>query len=100
MSSTPPAPTSTPPSARQHSAGAFDIRNIIGIVIGTYGVILLVMGAFFSTPDQLAKAGGLHANLIAGVVMVVVAAVFFTWSRLRPIKVPTTTAPPEPTVGS
>ncbi|WP_407345215.1 hypothetical protein [Pengzhenrongella phosphoraccumulans] len=80
--------SSTPKSTSQHTAGAFDIRNIIGIVIGIYGVILLVMGAFFATPDQLDKAGGLHANLIAGIVMVVVSAAFFTWSRQRPIEVP------------
>ncbi|RYV51117.1 hypothetical protein [Pengzhenrongella frigida] len=87
--------STTPKSAGQHSAGAFDIRNIIGIVIGTYGVILLAMGAFFSSPEQLEKSGGLHANLIAGFVMVVVAAVFFTWSHLRPIEVPVTPAPKE-----
>jgi len=89
--------SSTPKSPSQHTAGAFDIRNIIGIVIGIYGVILLVMGAVFATPDQLEKAGGLHANLIAGIVMVVVSAIFFTWSHQRPIQVPVapTSAPSE-----
>lgn len=89
--------SSTPKSTKARTAGAFDIRNIIGIVLGTYGVILTVMGLFFSSPEQLDKAGGLHANLIAGIVLVLVAAVFFTWTRLRPLVVPVT-PPPAPDV--
>ena len=86
--------SSTPKSTGKQTAGAFDIRNIIGIVIGTYGVILLVLALFFSSPAQLDKSGGLNANLIAGIVMTVAAAVFFTWSRLRPTEVPPTEVPP------
>jgi len=84
--------SSTPKSTGKKTAGAFDIRNIIGIVIGTYGVILLVMGLFFSSQAQLDKSGGLHANVIAGILMALVAAVFFTWSHLRPVVVPVAAA--------
>jgi len=80
--------SSTPRSTGKQTAGAFDIRNIIGIVIGIYGVILLVMGLFFSSQAQLDKSGGLHANVIAGVLMIVVSAIFFTWSHVRPVVVP------------
>ena len=31
---------------RRHTAGALDIRNIIGGLLSVYGVILLVMGLF------------------------------------------------------
>ena len=78
--------SSTPKSTGKQTAGAFDIRNIIGIVIGIYGVILLVMGLFFSSQAQLNKSGGLHANVIAWVLMVVVSAIFFTWSVSEPPK--------------
>jgi len=85
--------SSTPKSTKARTAGAFDIRNIIGIVDGTFGVILAVMGLFFSSPAQLDKAGGLRANLIAGIAMILVAAVFFTWTRMRPLVVPVAPKP-------
>ena len=85
--------SSTPKSTGKQNAGAFDIRNIIGIVIGTYGVILLVLALFFSSPAQLDKSDGLNANLIAGIVLTVVGAVFLTWTRLRPLVVPVTPQP-------
>ncbi len=82
--------------SENQTAGAFDIRNIIGIVIGVFGVILVVVGLFFSPADELAKSGGIRANLLAGIVMVVVAAVFIAWSLLRPVVVPVAPTPKEP----
>jgi hypothetical protein len=77
------------PDARRrerHTAGAFDIRNFIGALLGLYGVILLLMGLF---GDQaLDKTGGVNANLYAGIGLVVVSAVFILWARLKPIVVP------------
>jgi hypothetical protein len=35
----------------------------------------------------MTKTGGVNANLWAGIVMVVVAAAFAAWSRIRPIVV-------------
>ena len=69
----------------QHTAGAFDIRNIIGGLIGLYGVILTLMGIFGD--KELNKTGGVNANLWAGLAMLVFAASFALWSRLRPIVV-------------
>lgn len=73
-------------SGRRHTAGLLDIRNIIGTLIGAYGVILALMGLFADqAPD---KTGDVNANLWAGLVMIVVGLVFVTWARLRPVVVP------------
>jgi hypothetical protein len=68
------------------TAGAFDIRNIIGLLLGIYGVVLLLAG-FFLDPEE-GKTGGVNANLWTGLGLAVAAAVFLTWARLRPIVVP------------
>ncbi len=68
-------------------AGAFDIRNFIGMLIGIYGVVL-VLAAIFDSEAGLAKTDGVQINLWAGIGMVVTALVFFTWARLRPVVVP------------
>jgi hypothetical protein len=72
-------------SGRQ-TAGALDIRNIIGGLIGVYGVILLLMGIFGD--EETDKTGGWNANLWAGIVLAVFGAIFILWARLRPVVVP------------
>ncbi len=67
-------------------AGLFDIRVIIGVLIGLYGLIILLTGLFVSDA-QLAKADGLNINVYAGIGMLVVAAGFIAWARVRPIVV-------------
>ncbi len=73
-------------SEKRHTAGALDIRNIIGGLLGVYGVILVLMGLFGD--KELDKTGDVNANLWAGLAMVVVGLVFLAWARLRPIRVP------------
>lgn len=73
--------------AGKKTAGAFDIRNIIGGLLGVYGLILLGMAAF--GPLEEDKTGGINANLWAGLVLVVAAIVFLSWARLRPVRVET-----------
>jgi len=73
-------------STGRHTAGALDIRNIIGALLGAYGVILLLMGIFGDTESD--KTGDVNANLWAGIALVVVSAIFLTWARLRPVVVP------------
>jgi hypothetical protein len=68
------------------TAGALDVRNIIGTLLGVYGVILVVLGIF--SDSTAAKTGDVNANLYAGLGLVVGAAVFLVWARLRPIVVP------------
>ena len=70
----------------QHTAGAFDIRNIIGGLIGVYGVILTLMGLFGD--QELDKTGDVNANLWAGLVMLVIGVAFLAWARIRPVVVP------------
>ena len=71
---------------RHHVAGAFDIRNVIGALLGIYGVIMVVTGLVSN--EAPAKTGQLHADLWAGIVLLVVAVVFVVWARVRPVAVP------------
>ncbi|WP_193612427.1 hypothetical protein [Nocardioides lijunqiniae] len=73
-------------SERKHQAGAFDIRNIIGGLIGVYGVILTLMGLFGDPETE--KTGGPNANLWAGLIMLAVGLAFIAWARIRPVVVP------------
>jgi len=66
---------------------AFDIRTIIGALLGIYGVILVLMGIFASDSD-LEGGDGSSTNLFTGIVLLVVAAFFLIWVRLRPLLVP------------
>ena len=68
------------------TAGALDVRNIIGTLMAVYGAILVVMGIF--SDSTAPKAGDVNANLYAGLGLLAVAAVFLIWARLRPIVVP------------
>jgi drug/metabolite transporter (DMT)-like permease len=70
-----------------HRAGLFDIRMIIGLLLGIYGVVLVVT-SFFTSQEQLDKADGVDVNLWTGIGLLVAAAVFAVWTRLRPIVVP------------
>ncbi len=78
---------------QKHTAGALDIRNIIGGLLGVYGVILVLMGIFGD--KELDKTGDVNANLWAGLAMMVASAVFLTWARLKPIVVPDHVDPPD-----
>ncbi len=75
-------------TGRTRTAGAFDMRNFIAGLIGIYGVVLVVYGIVGSSDAQAAKSDGVNINLWAGIGMVVVAAVFVLWARLRPVVVP------------
>ena len=72
-------------SNARHSAGAFDIRNVIAALFGFYGIVLIVMGIFADSPADRARTGDVNANLWAGIAMAVVAVVFVVWTRLRPV---------------
>lgn len=76
----------TSASSERHSAGLLDIRNIIGGLLATYGVILTLMGIFGD--KELEKTGGVNANLWAGLALLAVGIAFIAWARLRPVVVP------------
>ena len=73
------------------TAGAFDVRNIIGGLLTIYGVILVVLGLFASTEPASPEApagSDVNANLWAGLAILVVGLAFIAWWRLKPIAVP------------
>ena len=53
-------------SATRHQAGWFDIRNVIGLLMLIYGVVLILMGLFFTTDADKAKTDDINANLWTG----------------------------------
>jgi hypothetical protein len=70
----------------RQTAGIYDIRNVIGGLIGLYGVILTLMGIFGDQERE--KTGDVNANLWAGLAMLAFGIVFMLWARLRPVVVP------------
>ncbi|WP_069163460.1 hypothetical protein [Nocardia altamirensis] len=66
----------------------FDIRTIVGALLGSYGIILIVTGLVNDTAAEEAKTGGINVNLWAGIGMGVVALLFIAWVVLRPVAVP------------
>lgn len=70
------------------TAGAFDVRSIIGLLLTSYGVILTAMGLFADLDED--RTGGVNANLWAGLALLAVGIGFLAWARLRPIVVPDT----------
>ena len=75
-----------PDDATVQTAGAFDIRNFIGALLGLFGLILVIMGLVAFSPDEAAKTDGLNANLWAGLAMLVVGVLFMVWTKLDPIR--------------
>ena len=71
--------------ASKQTAGVFDIRNVIGGLIGAYGIILTLLGLFGDEEGD--KTGDVNANLWAGIIMLVFAICFIAWARLRPVVV-------------
>ncbi|MFF5034158.1 hypothetical protein [Nocardia salmonicida] len=70
----------------------FDIRTIIGALLGSYGAVLVITSLVQDSAAQEAKTGGIDVNLWAGLGMLGVAVVFIGWTLLRPVQVPEVTA--------
>jgi drug/metabolite transporter (DMT)-like permease len=66
----------------------FDLRWIIALLFGIYGVVLLVLGIGFETDADRVKTGGFNVNLWVGIGMLVFTAFFVVWALVRPVKVP------------
>jgi len=66
-------------------ASLFDLRLVIGGLLGLYGAVLTGMGLFASDASR-AKAAGININLWAGLVMLIGSGVFFAWAILRPLR--------------
>jgi uncharacterized membrane protein len=78
--------------SRSATATLFDLRSVIALLFVVYGVMLTIQGAFFSSPAEVKKAGGIDINLWTGIVMLVMAAFFVTWVLVRPPVVATPAA--------
>lgn len=87
----------TQETTKKRSAGTFDIRNIIALLLGIYGIVLVLCN-FFLNPGIDPDTGALknHTdNLWAGLGLIVVAAFFFLWAWFNPIIVETPAETPE-----
>jgi hypothetical protein len=73
--------TEAVPSA---AAALFDLRTVIAVLFGVYGIVLTLLGLFSDDPAELAKAGGIDLNLWTGIGMLAISAAFLAWVRLRP----------------
>lgn len=73
-------PRDTP---RRHTAGLFDIRNIVGALLGIYGVVLVLVGLIGGSSTEHVS-GGAGTNIVVGVVLIAVAIFFLVWTKLRP----------------
>lgn len=82
-----PGPDSSAGGAKVETAGAFDIRNFIGMLLGLFGLVLVTMGIFAFNAEEAAKTDGLNANLWAGLAMVLVAVLFIVWTKVDPIRI-------------
>lgn len=73
-------------TSTRHRAGLFDIRNIIGALMGIYGVVLIIMSFVTSEADK-AKADGANLNLWTGLGLLALSAALIGWALVRPIVV-------------
>jgi hypothetical protein len=71
--------------AATRAAGLFDLRTVIGGLLGLYGVALFLMGLFASSATK-SKAAGININLWAGLALLIAGALFLTWTLLRPLR--------------
>ena len=80
-------PSSSGATGTRHQAGWFDIRNVIGLLLTIYGVVLIAVGLFGTSDEEIARADDVNANLWAGLGILAVGAFFLVWAWLRPIVV-------------
>ncbi|MGE3286088.1 MAG: hypothetical protein AB7J32_08295 [Pseudonocardia sp.] len=79
-------PGAEPGAAETRNAAStlFDLRIVIAMLFGVYGLILTIMGFVADDPAQLAKSAGINLNLWTGIGMLIFAALMALWQRLRP----------------
>lgn len=76
--------------ASTSATSLFDLRNVIALLFGVYGAVLVVVGIVSGDdPQNLAKTGGSNLNLDTGIAMLVLGALFVGWVLLRPLRLPT-----------
>lgn len=78
----------------------FDIRTIVGSLLGCYGLILVVTALVHDTAADRVRTGGWNINLWAGIGMLVAAAAFLLWVVLRPVRELTEAEPEQSGTGT
>jgi hypothetical protein len=68
------------------ASALFDLRTVIALLFGVYGIVLLVLGLVSNTAEDMAKTGGWDINRDTGIAMIVIAVLFVLWVRLRPVR--------------
>ena len=68
--------------------GALDLRLILALLLGIYGVVLAVLGIAFTSRQDIDKAAGTNINLWTGIALVVAAGLLAAWAWLRPLAIP------------
>jgi H+/Cl- antiporter ClcA len=86
-----------------------DIRNIIGALLAIYGVVLTIAGFVpavlrdHSDPAAAANRSDLYvgtdANWWVGLILLVIAAGFFVWALMRPLRVEEASSAPSEVAG-
>jgi hypothetical protein len=80
----------------------FDVRNIIGTLLGIYGVVLTIAGFApgllgdhhkGSSDNPVDLYIGTDANWWVGLALIGVSIVFIAWALLRPVKIPESAQP-------
>jgi len=66
------------------AATLFDIRRIIGGLFLLYGITLTVLGLGASDED-IQRAEGVNVNLVVGITLLIMAAMFIGWALWRPL---------------
>jgi glucose uptake protein GlcU len=67
---------------------AFDIRLIIALLTGVYGLVLTILGLFVTSDAEIRKSADVNINLWTGLALLVVSILFLLWARLRPLRIP------------
>lgn len=68
-------------------AALLDLRSIIALMFGVYGIVLTILGLIGTSPADMEKAGGIDINLWSGIAMLVLAIGFGFWVWQRPPQV-------------
>lgn len=76
--------TGAPRPKADLTAILFDLRSVIGLLFVVYGLVLTVLGLIGSSPEDLAKAGGIALNLWTGLAMLAAGVGFYAWAFIKP----------------
>ncbi|MDO5746442.1 MAG: hypothetical protein Q4P66_02105 [Actinomycetaceae bacterium] len=61
-----------------------DIRTVIGTVLIIFGVYLLFCGMFANGPEEMAKTGGINANMYSGLALFLAGLIMWIWAYFAP----------------